>query len=125
MGSIIEWTVNTLSGGGSDPVTEMSTDEMTGWIESFWIDPDENVNSGMTGILSEVGGIEDQIWQGTIGNGAGVKKYPTHAEVLPDNSDPGSTRLFYLSQQRLKLVLAGAGGEVANAATIKVKFIPA
>ena len=117
-----EWTVTTTAGGISDPDTETSDDIITGWIEGFETIPDGNVDAGATGTLSEVNGLHDDIWSGTIGS-ATIRKYPVHEESNPNDSDPGSKRQFYVDQQQLKLALASTGSTPGQVRII-VKYIP-
>lgn len=119
---IVQWTVTT-SGGSSVASTEVSSDTITGWIEGFKITSDDNVDAGITGTLREVGGLEDDLWAGTIGSDNTIRKYPVHEESSPDDADPGTNRLFYLTQQQLRLILASAGATPGQV-TITVKFIP-
>lgn len=124
MSAFTEWTTSTNSSGDSVAAQEQSSDRITGWIEAIRITSLAGVDAGMTGTLSEVDGIEDTIWSGIVGASATLRKYPVHDEVLPDDTDPGSKGKFYLSQQKLKLVLALAVSEVSDAVTIRVKYIP-
>ena len=126
MSSFSEWVVGTVASGGGISITteEESNDLITGWVEGILITSLAGVDSGMTGTLSEVGGMEDTIWAGAIGASATIRKYPVRGEVLPDDTDPGSNGKFYLNQQKLKLVLADAVNAVPSAVTIRVKYIP-
>ena len=123
-----EWHIDIDENGDSVPSTERSQ-EFTGWIEGVRITSADNANAvNLTGALLEVGGMEDDVWGSVsspiaIGQDAELIKYPVHEETNPDNSDPGTSRLFYMSQQSLRMVLASGSGELASAVTVRVKYI--
>lgn len=126
MSEFTEWVVAIDASGNSVPSTEQSPDRLTGWFEGYVITPSSEVNSNLAGVLSVVGGLEDEIDESiAIGNNpaAPVRDYKVKQETLPDGTTAGTSK-FYLSGQYLKLVLSGGGATpVTDAARIRVSYV--
>lgn len=128
MAAFTEWVVSIDGSGNSVPASEVSADAITGWFEGYTMTPSGDVDSGITGVLSVVDGLEDVIEEAAaIGNDPNTPliDYKVHPDTFPDGSDAGSSK-FYLTGQQLRLVLTNGGSSpVTEAVRIRVSYIPA